>query len=892
MTALSAEIFQTAPLAVVPVLIGPLQALLTVLWYVLPALVIALATALISLLRPRAMLNFVKTLWRLKLQVGVLAACAVGLVWGAGALWPSGTGGGAVAAARQGDGDWPMFRGGLTRCGAAPGAIGPTAGRINWARLKGEEWFYSSPAVVGNRVYVASAMLTAFDSRNGTGRIYCFDADTGAVAWAADPQFDTGYGSYRATFASPVVRGDALVCGEGLHYAAGARVVCLDLATGRLRWSFQTASHVECSPVVADVTVGGRSEARVFVGAGDDGYYCLDLKTGAKRWHLPGENYPDAETALAVHEGRLYAGLGNGGKALCVLDAATGAELVRVPTPYAVFSPPAIADGTLYFGMGNGDFVERGSPPAGEVWRVDLAKLNAHKSGPFAPDWKIELPGTVLGAVAVAGERVYFGSTDGHAYAADARGGEVVAKFDAHAPICASPAVADRCVYVLTEAGMLYGLDRRTMECVWEYRVGTQERCISSPAVAGGRVYVGTQEDGFVCVGEPGAARQPLWGGRLGGADVGGNPYGSPPPRLGDFRWQFPPDQEGQGTLAAVAAPPAVIGEELFVPLTTAPGPGLACLPVAGAGDRAPKPKWLYQTAGGVFVSPAVVGDRAFCVDGKPGDANRHLHCVAVQDGAPLWRTPVRPDAAGEFVAGTRDVLVCDEANAVSACDPAGRRLWTKRLPGRAAHAPAAAGALVVAAAVEPGVLVALDRPTGKELWRADLPAAPVGSPFVDKLRVYLPTAKGLEARSLLDGSPLPADLWQGAGGGVSGDFVLDRARVAYVSPKGELIVLNRADGRAARPPVPGAKAGTCPLLGQDALLYAAANGKIMKLALASAEGDASGEGGGEGRQAPQPVEWLDASWLGEPITPMVLGGANVFLGRRGWGLVCLGEAQ
>ena len=34
------------------------------------------------------------------------------------------------------------------------------------------------------------------------------------------------------------------------------------------------------------------------------------------------ERYPDAETSLAVHEGKVYAGLGNGGRALCVIDAA------------------------------------------------------------------------------------------------------------------------------------------------------------------------------------------------------------------------------------------------------------------------------------------------------------------------------------------------------------------------------------------------------------------------------------------------------------------------------------------------------------------------------------------------------------------------------------------
>jgi len=867
-----------APLAVVPVLIGPLQVLITVLWYVVPGLLIALAGAILSMLRPTAMLNLLKTLWRLKVQVAVVAACVVGLVWGGGKLWPSG--GTAAAAARGAGEDWPIFRGDLMRRGAPAGEIGPSAGGINWVRSKGEEWFYSSPAVIGNRVYVVSASLSAFDTKNGTGRIYCLDADSGAVAWAASPHFEAGYETYRATFSSPAVRGRYLVCGEGLHYAVGARVVCLDVRDGKLRWSFQTHSHVECSPAIADVEVSGRVEPRVFVGAGDDGYYCLDLETGAKRWHLAGEDFPDAETSLAVHAGKLYVGLGNGGKALCVIDAAEGKLLARAATPYAVFSPPAVADGKLYVGMGNGDFVDSGYPAVGEVWQVDLAKLARHTGGGFQPDWRMRVGGTVLGAVAVAAERVYFAAADGRVYCAERRTGRQIASFDAHAPIYASPAVTERHVYVVTETGTLYGLDRRTLDLVWEYRVGSAVRCISSPAVAGGRIYVGTQEDGFVCVGEPGEAKTPVWQGHLGGPAVGGNPFGSPPPALGDFHWQFPPDQEGKTADAVVAAPPAVLGESLFVPLAGGPKTGLACLPTQGAQGRAPKPKWLYETPNGVRLSPAVVGERALCVDGVRGDDDRHLHCIAVADGRRTWRAEVARGAAGAFVASAADVLILDAPRAVSRCDLSGRRLWRRALEGRADHAPASTAAMVLVATSDPAALVALDRPTGAVLWTRRLAQPPVASPWAQKARVYLATASGLEARSLIDGSRLPPEVWKAPEVGVSGGFVADGSRIAYVGTDGRLVVLDRAGGRAVVDPLPGAKVGTCPFLGHGAVLYAGQGGKIMRLPLDSGDGAAKG------------AEWLDASWLGEPVTPMVMSASAIYMGRTGWGLVRMGEAR
>jgi len=870
----------TGPLAVVPVLIGPLQVLITVLWYVVPGLLLALAGTVLSLMKPRAMLNLLKALWRLKVQVAVVAACGVGLVWGVGRLWPAN---GPAAGARQASrADWPLFRGHLTRRGAVPGAVGPSAGGVNWVRKKGEEWFYSSPAVVGNRVYVASALLSAFDTKNGEGRIYCFDADTGAVVWSAEPQFDTGYESYRATFSSPAVRGEYLVCGEGLHYAVGARIVCLDANTGALRWSVPTASHVECSPVIADVTVAGRVEPRVFVGAGDDGYYCLDLKTGATRWHLPGEDFPDAETSLAVHEGKVYAGLGNGGRALCVIDAASGKLLARAATPYAVFSPAAIADGKLYVGMGNGDFVESGSPPAGEVWQVDLARLGAHRGGALAPDWRVRVGGTVLGAVAVADERLYFASADGQVHCVDRRTGRELATFDAHAPVHASPAVAEQLVYVVTETGILYGLDRRTLEVAWEYKVGSAVRCISSPAVAGGKLYVGTQEDGFVCAGRAGQARISVWAGRLGGVEVGGNPFGSPPPTAGEFHWQFPADQQGKTAQAAVAAPPAMAGGNLLVPVARGAKRGLACLPATDSG-KTPKPAWFHETPNGVFRSPGVVGDLALCVDGQPGQAGRSLHGLAVADGRGLWRADVAPDAAGAFVAGADDVLILDRPRSVSRYDLAGKRLWARALSGRCNHAPGTSPAMVLVAASDPPALTALDRPTGAVLWTCSLPSPATSSPWVHKARVYVATADGLEARSLLDGSALPAHLWRPTAPGVSGDVVADRSHIAYVSSAGRLVVLDRADGRAAFEPVPGAKAGSCPLLGGDVVLYAAGDGKIMKLAIPT---------GADGEAAPEPVEWLDASALGEAASPMVLCGSGVYMARTGWGLVRMGEAR
>jgi outer membrane protein assembly factor BamB len=452
---------------------------------------------------------------------------------------------------------------------------------------------------------------------------------------------------------------------------------------------------------------------------------------------------------------------------------------------------------------------------------VDLEKLRHYTGGDFQPDWKIPVAGTVLGSVAVTDDRIYFGDNSGKLHCADRATGHKIATFDAHTALNASPAVVGSTVYVMSDAGMIYGLDARTLEVTWENKVSSVPGCISSPAVARGRLYVGTKSDGFVSLVLPSEAKAPIWPGRLGGAGAGGNPFGSPPPGRGDFKWQYPGDQEGKTKDSAVAAPPALLGENLLVGLTGLGGAkaGLACLPTQSEGAKAPTPRWLYPTPHGVWHSPAAAGEAAFCSDGKPGDAGRSLHCLGLRDGKLQWKAPLNDDAAGTFIAGPDDVLVLDAATGLSGYKATGRRVWSAELPGKAVHAPAAAGAMVLAATSEPPVLLALDRPTGIKLWQAKLDSPPVASPWAHKDRVFVATARGLEARSLLDGAPLPPAEWAMQGGGVSGDFVLSESHAAYVGAGGELVVLRRADGKLALPPTAGARIGTAPLLGRGVVL-------------------------------------------------------------------------
>ena len=828
--------------AVVPVLIGPLQVLLAIL----PGLIVAVLGAVVSLLKPRAMLNLVKLLWRLKLPVAAIVLAGAGAVWAKRSLFPAGRG--SVNAAEVAGVDWPVFRGDLARRGIGPAAGGRPGGQWMWKQP--QQAFFASPAIVGNRVYIVSANMNPFGQ---SGTFYCFDADTGAVVWEGAPE------GYRPTFSSPVISGNYLVCGEGLHDTRDARIVCLDTRDGKVLWTHRTGSHVECAPVIAD--------GRVYVGAGDDGYYCLALEGEDGRakvlWHADGKKYPDAETSLAVHDGKVYAGLGLGGMALCVLDGKTGEELHRLKMPYPVFGPPAIANGKLYVGMGNGDYVKEaeqlGVKPAGEVRCIDIARIG--EAG-YEHDWTFAVGRTVLGAVAVADGQVYFGSRDGFLHCvSDA--GKLVGKWNAHAPIISAPAVTERHVYFVAKSGTLYALDRRTMEPAWEFALGKggradQPEFISSPAVTRGRVFVGSQYDGFFSVPEPaGTKAAPIWAGYMGGCGAAGNPEDSPLLEVADLHWKH--------AIEGMTAPAAALGNSIFVPVGGSK-PGVIC--IDGTSSKAAQVRWSYITTNAVHASPAAAGEMAFVVDGKVGDAGRQVHAVDASTGSLKWKHPVEPAASGVMMATTGHLIVQDRPGVLACLDFAGKTIWSQPVE-QMKHMPTATDSMLIVA--EPHGLLVLDRPTGRVLWRVEMPL-PRTAPVVSRMNIFIGTAKGVECRSLIDGSV--REDWNAASPPVSSEIALSRNALVYTSDEGKLVILSRADGSVIRT-LDDAVPGMPPVLSRNSLLFLHTEA-LMSVSLDETDLD--------------PLPWADITHM-TPTTPMIVSDSAVFFGTRA-GLVRLGGVR
>jgi len=863
------------PVAVIPVIVGPLQVLIAIL----PALLLSLAGAIVALLKPATLWAFVKLLWRQKIALVIMAGLVAGTVF----LVRAHAASGGPTHAQVAGAAWPMFRGGPERRGSNDSGKPPTAGGINWSYTADVRTFFASPAVVGNRVYITSADKGPLRDR---GAIYCLDADTGALDWSSAPR------GYAATFSSPSISGKYLVCGEGLHETTQARVVCMDVTQrGKILWTYPTRSHVESSPCIAD--------ERVYVGSGDDGYYCFLLAPAADGkaqlvWHAPTERCPDAETSPAVHDGLLFAGLGMDGQAVVCLKADTGEEVWRRKTPYPVFGPPTVVGGSVIVGLGNGDFVytaeelkvkeldrlrkegkseaelaaaEKTLGPAGEIWSLK------EKTGEV--QWKFKVADTVLGAVAVDQERLYFGSRDGYVYCLSLSG-KLLGKWDAHAPIITSPVVAGGHVYVVNALGMLFGLRADDLERVWDARLGFSGPFISSPAVARGHVYVGSQQDGLLCLGMPGdRKREARWAGYAGGPGGGGNVDGQPLPEKGKFGWRFPQTEgSNEAPDLEIVAPPACLNGMIYVPAQGG-RKGLLCVrETAGDKDVRGEEVWFSAASNGVALSPAATAKEVFFVDGRKIDGSRgwsmgrHLHCLTAADGREKWTLRVSDDASGEFVLTDEGGLIADGSpTQLKAFNAAGRVQWSAPC-GSVIGLPVASEAFVVVATDQPPGIGVLDRWTGRELWRLTLDAAPTAAPVVRKNTIYLGTSKGVAALRLADGGRL----WEAPAGAPGAPLVLAKTRLAYTTADGQLVVLATEDGRVERT-VSDVAPGLTPLASPDAFVYAGKGG----LMTCPAVGD-------------EPRSWMkiDTNWLGRITCAPVMADSRIYIATDKKGLVCL----
>lgn len=222
---------------------------------------------------------------------------------------------------------------------------------------------------------------------------------------------------------------------------------------GAVKWAFKAGGPIVSSPAIAD--------GLVYFGSMDGHLYAVVQDTGAEKWKFK-SRMPIASSP-AVAGGIVYFVSSAG--SLAALDAATGQPRWVLPAEYErKFEAKNL----------------HGYPPATQTI-------------PDAYDLFTSSP-------AVANGKVYFGSGDGGVYAADAQTGVLQWKFATRDVVHSSPAVVDNTVYVGSWDSHLYAIDAETGQQKWAFKGGDDDTIHnqvgfqSSPAVVGGTVYVGCRD--------------------------------------------------------------------------------------------------------------------------------------------------------------------------------------------------------------------------------------------------------------------------------------------------------------------------------------------------------------------------------------------------------------
>jgi len=261
-----------------------------------------------------------------------------------------------------------------------------------------------------------------------------------------------------------------------------------------IKWSFATGGPIVASPVIA----GGV----VYIASLSGQLFALDQQTGAEKWKFKSSR-PIASSP-AIVDGTLYFVSSAG--SLAALDASTGqpkwvyaieyekkfeakglhgypSAAQTIPDAWDVYtSSPAVANGKVYFGGGDGN-----------VYAVDA------KSGIL--QWKFATGDVVHASPAVAGGTVFIGSWDGRFYAIDAETGAQKWVFEGgqdpaihnQVGFQSSAAVVDGTVYVGCRDAHVYAFDAATGRNKWDYPT-SKSWVNGTPAVRDGVVYVGTSD--------------------------------------------------------------------------------------------------------------------------------------------------------------------------------------------------------------------------------------------------------------------------------------------------------------------------------------------------------------------------------------------------------------
>lgn len=170
--------------------------------------------------------------------------------------------------------------------------------------------------------------------------------------------------------------------------------------------------------------------------------------------------------SAALDNNQIYMGTTSG--TLYALKASTGKEIWKLETDGRWSSKPLISENLLYQINGNGNFyaIDKNSGDVRWIFSTGGEHRMKRQSGSESYDdiWDYYLSGATIDE-----QTVYFGSSDGHLYALDAKDGRLKWKYKTSGEVHATPLVLDTLVYTGSMGGHMYALNKTNGSLVWVF---------------------------------------------------------------------------------------------------------------------------------------------------------------------------------------------------------------------------------------------------------------------------------------------------------------------------------------------------------------------------------------------------------------------------------------
>lgn len=248
----------------------------------------------------------------------------------------------------------------------------------------------------------------------------------------------------------------------------------------KLLWEFTTPDGTTSTPVIAD--------GRVYMGTLSGDLHCFEIKTGREIWRYksvekvePNSFAPGFNAAAALDAHAVY--LGDDQGTFHAVDRASGKLKWKVVTDAEIVGGAQVLGNKIIFGSHDGH-------------------LYCHAAGDGARIWSVETRGPVNATPCISGKETFTTGCDQPILRViDVEEGKQSAEVPLNSLLIAAAAVREGILYFGTDSGSVLALDWRNKQPAWQFAVPNRDQQIhSSPAVSDEVVVIGSRDKHLYCL--------------------------------------------------------------------------------------------------------------------------------------------------------------------------------------------------------------------------------------------------------------------------------------------------------------------------------------------------------------------------------------------------------